>query len=120
MSALFELRRLSIPLLVIVMIAGAAFTYHAKHDAVRAAERVAELRHLIDQERRRLSLLKAEWGELTQPGRIEDLVDRYPEVLALEPFGIDRMVRITDIPFAPDHDFIADMLAAAPAETVQR
>ncbi|MGD9739172.1 MAG: hypothetical protein AB7O56_00780 [Bauldia sp.] len=120
MSAIFELRRLGIPLLFIIMLAGAAFTYNAKHHAVEAADQVSDLRRQIEQERMRLSLLKAEWGELTQPGRIQGLVDQYPEVLALQPFGIDRMVRITDIPFAPDHDFIADMLATAPATTVQR
>lgn len=120
MTALFELRRLATPLFVMILIAGAAFTYNAKGDAVDTAQHVRNLRNQIDQERIRLSLLKAEWGELTQPGRIQDLVARYPDVLSLAPFGIDRMVRITDIPISPTHDFIADVLAAGPANTVQR
>lgn len=113
MNALRQLRRLLTPLLVLALVGGAAFTYRTKHEALVASERVAELRHDIDQERIRLSLLKAEWSELTQPGRIQALVERYPDRLELAPFGIDRMVQITDIPFSPDRDFIADMLATA-------
>src|SRR5690349_13915872 len=94
------------------MFAGAAWTYQTKHYAVEAARHVNELRDQIEDERVRLSLLKAEWSELTQPGRLQALVERYPDQLGLQPFGIDRMVRITDIPISPDHDFIADMVAA--------
>ena len=112
MTALLELRRLVMPIIVIALIGGAAFTYQMKHEALVASDRVAELRHDIEQERMALSLLKAEWSELTQPGRIQELVARYPEILTLAPFGVDRMVRITDIPFAPNQDLIADIANA--------
>lgn len=113
MRAILQLRRLVAPLTIAILIGGAAFTYQAKHEAVQAAEEVAQLRLEIGQEQIRLSLLKAEWSELTQPGRIQDLIGRYPDVLTLAPFGIERMVAITDIPFSPRHDFIAEMVAHA-------
>ncbi|MCW5714245.1 MAG: hypothetical protein KIT43_07030 [Bauldia sp.] len=112
MSAILELRRLLTPVLLIVMFAGALWTYQTKHYAVEEARYVNQLRDQIEDERVRLSLLKAEWSELTQPGRLQQIVEAYPDRLGLQPFGISRMVRITDIPFAPDHDFIADMVAA--------
>ncbi len=111
MSAILDLRRLLTPLLLIVMFAGAVWTYQTKHFAVEEARHVNQLRDQIENERVRLSLLKAEWSELTQPGRLQDLVEAFPDQLGLQPFGIGRMVRITDIPFSPNHDFIADVVA---------
>lgn len=112
MSAAFDYRRLIVPLLVIVMLAVALLTYQAKHEASLAADRVSELRHEIAQERIAISLLKAEWSELTQPGRLQDLVERYPHILALAPFGIDQMIRIGDLPMPPEEDIdvIANLL----------
>jgi hypothetical protein len=106
-------KRLAYPLAVAVMIGGAVATYQAKHDAVEAAASVAELRHRIDQERMAISLLKAEWSELTQPARLQDLLGRYPEVLDLGPYGVERMIRLGDIPFPPaeDPDLIGAFLA---------
>jgi len=113
MIAMLKPRRIVYPLAVAVMIAGAAATYQAKSQAVAAADRVAELRHEISQERIAISLLKAEWSELTQPGRLQDLVGRYPDILDLGAYGVDRMVRLGDIPFAPgeEPDPIGDLLA---------
>jgi hypothetical protein len=95
------------------MITGAAVTYQAKDEAVAAADRVSELRHEISQERIAISLLKAEWSELTQPARLQELVERNPDVLNLAPYGVGQMVRITDIPLVPaaEPDPIADLLA---------
>jgi hypothetical protein len=115
MSRAAVFQRLGVLVIVMLLIGGAAFTYHVKHEAVEASKQVAALRAAIERERIRLSLLKAEWGELTQPGRLQDLVSRYPDVIALTPFGVDRMVPLRAIPYAPNHDFIAEMLAAAPA-----
>ncbi|MGV8839443.1 MAG: cell division protein FtsL [Bauldia sp.] len=120
MSAILELRRLFTPLLLIVMFAGAVWTYQTKHFAVEEARHINQLRDQIEAERVRLSMLKAEWSELTQPGRLQDLVEAYPDRLGLQPFGISRMVRITDIPFSPDHDFIADVVAATTTPTGQQ
>ena len=108
-------RRLVAPVAVAAMIAGAALTYQAKLDASEAAERVSQLRHEISQERIAISLLTAEWSELTQPGRLQGLIERNQNVLPLAPFGIDQMVRIRDIPLPPvgDDDFIADILTGA-------
>ncbi|MHA1560021.1 MAG: cell division protein FtsL [Alphaproteobacteria bacterium] len=108
-------RHLVVPIAVAAMIGGATLTYQAKHDASEAAERVSQLRHEISQERIAISLLTAEWSELTQPGRLQGLIERNQNVLRLGPFGIDQMVHIRDIPLPPagDDDLIADILTGA-------
>ena len=108
-------RRFVAPVAVLVMIGGAAATYQFKHDASEAADMVSELRHEIAQEQIAISLLKAEWSELTQPGRLQDLIERYQNVLPLAPFEIDQMVQIRDLPLPPtdDTDLIANILTGA-------
>lgn len=108
-------RRLAVPTIVsVMMIGGAMATYEAKEQAVATADHVAELRHQVSQERIQISLLKAEWSELTQPGRLQDLIERYPGVLSLETYEIDSMVRIRDLPFPPDDqpDLIAELVGS--------
>ena len=115
MSALLQPRRLVTPFVVAVMIGGAMLTYQVKNKAIEYAEQVFDLRHQISQERIAISLLKAEWSELTQPGRLQELIARYPDVLNLTGFGIDRMVWIRDLPFPPEEqpDLIAEALMDA-------
>ena len=111
-SAAFLPQRLFAPVAVVAMIGGAALTYQAKHAASEAAEQVSLLRHEISQERMAISLLTAEWSELTQPGRLQSLIERYYNVLPLTSFGIDQMVHIRDLPLPPtdDDDLIANIL----------
>ncbi len=115
MMAALHPRRLVVPLALLLMVGGAAWTYSTKDDAVAAAARVSDLRDEITQEQVAISLLKAEWSELTEPGRLQDLIDRYPTAFPLQPFGIDQMVRIRDLPMAPAEqpDLIAEVLAGA-------
>lgn len=112
MRALLSLRGFTYPLVITLMIVGAVITYQAKLEAVEEAEHIADLRNQIAQERIAISLLKAEWSELTQPGRLQDLVDRYPDALALGAYGVERMVRIEDIPFVAgqEPDLIGEFL----------
>jgi len=111
-NAAFLPRRFVAPIAVVAMIGGAALTYQAKHDASEAADRVSQLRLEISQERNAISLLTAEWSELTQPGRLQGLIERNQNVLRLGPFGIDQMIHIRDIPLPPagDDDLIANIL----------
>ncbi|MCW5696742.1 MAG: hypothetical protein KIS96_08415 [Bauldia sp.] len=104
-------RRLVYPALVAIMVGGAAVTYQTKENAVAAADRVAELRHLVERERIALSLLNAEWSVLTQPSRLQDLVDRHPEDFQLASYGIERVVRIDALPWPePDENDVLGRL----------
>lgn len=102
MRVAFHLRRVVYPVIVAVMVGGAALTYQTKHEAIGAAEQVAELRRQIELQRNALSLLTAEWSVLTQPSRLQDLIERHPEDFPLAAYGIDQVVRIGDLPMPPE------------------
>lgn len=103
--------------LILAMIAGAAWTYQTKHQAAEAATKVASLRRQIEDEKIRISLLKAEWSTANQPGRLQGLVDRFQTVLKLAPYGLDRMVRLEDVPMPTplDADALERLARANPA-----
>jgi hypothetical protein len=88
-------------LLVGAMIAGAVVTYVFKYRAENAAAHIAGLHEQIERERQTLSVLKAEWSLLDQPGRIQTLVERYHDYLELEPFSLDQVATLDEIPERP-------------------
>jgi len=89
-------------LLVAAMIVGAALTYDMKHKAEIAADHVARLQAEVAKEKDRITLLKAEWSMLTQPARLQDLVNKYADYFQLEPFSPDQVATIDEIPLRPD------------------
>jgi len=88
-------------LLVVLMIIGAVAVYDMKYEAEVAADRVAELRMKVAREREEISLLKAEWSLLNQPGRLQKLVDRYHQILQLEAVEVHQIVGVEDLPGRP-------------------
>ncbi len=101
-------------ILLVVMIIGAAVTYDMKHKAEKAAERVARLEANIARERDAMQLLRAELSMLTQPGRLQAVVDRYVDHFKLEPFSPSQYVRLDEIPMRTagpaDQQAIADII----------
>ena len=86
------------PIVVILMIAGAAFTYDTKHKAEKAAAAVASLRDHVETEKTALRLLKAEWSVLTQPSRLQALVEKYQAQLGLQTADVGQFVTIGEVP----------------------
>lgn len=93
--------------LILAMVGGAVWTYRTKHQAMEAAAHVANLRRQIEDEKISISLLKAEWSTANQPGRLQGLVNRFQIVLELSPYGLDRMIRLEDVPMQPPLDAAA-------------
>jgi hypothetical protein len=85
-------------LIVILMIAGAAFTYDTKHKAEQSADVVASLRTQVEQQKAALRLLKAEWSVLTQPARLQALVEKYKDQLGLQTADVNQFVTIDQVP----------------------
>jgi cell division protein FtsL len=106
--------------LLAAMIFGAAVTYDMKHKAEIAADRVASLQSDISREKSRITLLKAEWSMLTQPGRLQATVEKYADHFQLQPFSPDQIATIDEIPLRPigidakDAEALARIAAAAP------
>ena len=86
---------------LIAMITAAALVYDRKYDAEGVAGEVAALRQKIDEEKNAIQDLRAEWSVLTQPARLQGLVERYPDQFGLKPMEPDQITRLQDLPAKP-------------------
>jgi hypothetical protein len=67
---------------------------------VTAGDKV-ELERTIERQEGELSLLKAEWSLLNQPGHIEPIIRRHSEVLNLLPVSTQQFGDIASLPMRP-------------------
>ena len=120
-------RRIFNFVLLALMIVGAAVTYDMKHNAEMAADKVARLQADIAKEKDKLALLRAEWSLLTQPSRLQSVVDKYADHFQLQPFSPKQIATIDEIPLkqvpAPvptgEHTPVTSLQnSSAPAPTV--
>ena len=81
---------------VAVAVAAAGAVYHLKLEAGRAVDKVAALQREIQRERDAIALLKAEWAQLNQPGRIQSLANRHLELKPLDPRQIVRGAEVPE------------------------
>jgi cell division protein FtsL len=82
-------------LLVLGLLVSAYFIYRLEH-ATRSGEReIARLHAQIKDEEESLKLLKAEWGLLTRPDRIQHLAAKH---LHLKIMGANQVINDSDIP----------------------
>ncbi|MFC5387502.1 hypothetical protein ACFPLB_16200 [Aquamicrobium segne] len=88
-------------ILIGVMVAAAAMTYTIKRDAGEQLAMVRKLQVQIRLEEDTIDLLKADWSLLTQPARLQKLVERYQEQLGLEPVDPHQFARIDSLPERP-------------------
>lgn len=88
-------------LLVFLMVLSAAAVYDMKYEAELAAEKVANAERRMAQEQERISLLKAEWSVLTQPARLQDLIERHADILQLSPMTAEHIGTLADVPPKP-------------------
>lgn len=98
------------------LILAASFVYKIKFDSTLQAERVAKLRGELRKERNAIATLRAEWGRLDTPGRIQTLAERHLALKPVQPTQFDNLDRLPDRPPVvapqPDGDGIGAMLSA--------
>lgn len=87
--------------LIAVMVASAAMTYTIKRDAEEQLDNVRKLQVQIRTEEDTIDLLKADWSLLTQPSRLQKLVERYQEQLGLEPVNPHQFAGLDVLPPRP-------------------
>jgi hypothetical protein len=106
-------RRIFSFVLLAAMIVGAVVTYDMKRRAESAANEVARLQADIGREKDRLAALRAEYSLLTQPGRLQAVVEQHAGYFALEPFSPDQVATIGEIPLRPigGDDEVRELLA---------
>jgi hypothetical protein len=85
-------------LVIGALVLAAAYVYRIKFDATVQAERVAKLRSEVRRERDDIAALRAEWGQLDNPGHIEALTKRYLHLKPVAPTQFDTLDRLPERP----------------------
>jgi hypothetical protein len=83
------------------LVLAAAYVYRIKFDSTVQAERLAKLRSEVRHERDRIAALRAEWGQLDNPSRIQALAKRYLPLKTIEPTQFDTFDALPDRPTPP-------------------
>lgn len=95
------MRRLLNIVMLCLMVAGAAYTFDIKGKAVDAKAELHRLQAEIEIEKETIELLKADWSLLTQPARLQELTERYSDILELQPIAVEQIVQVNEIPAKP-------------------
>jgi hypothetical protein len=80
------------------LVLAAAYVYRIKFDSTVQAERLAKLRGEVRHERDDIAALRAEWGQLDSPERIEALTKRYLQLKPIAPTQFDALDHLPDRP----------------------
>jgi hypothetical protein len=88
-------------ILIAVMISAAAVTYHIKDRAEATEDQIGRLRTQIQLEKDQMDVLKADWSLMTQPARLERVVEVYNDELGLKPVEAGQIMKIDDLPLPP-------------------
>jgi len=84
--------------LIGVMTATASVTYTIKHRAEMKLEEVQHIQSEIKLEGDTIELLKADWALVSQPNRLEHLVNNYSDELKLQPTLSTAVVQPSELP----------------------
>ncbi|MEO1703170.1 MAG: hypothetical protein AAFR71_14070 [Pseudomonadota bacterium] len=100
--------------LIAVVIAMATWTYQVKHQADEKLAEIKKLERQIARERQTIELLQAEWAYLSNPARLQALIETYADELDLSATTTDQLISPSELPdrpaFAPG-DAISDIIA---------
>jgi hypothetical protein len=83
---------------IAALILAAAYVYRIKFDSTVQAERLAKIRSELRRERDTIAALRAEWGELENPARIEALAKRLLPLKPIAPTQFDSLNQLPDRP----------------------
>lgn len=87
--------------LIAAMVSAAAFTYTTKHKVEAQLAEVRRIEGKIRFEEDTLTILKADWSLLTQPGRLQKLTEIYQGELGLAPLEARQIVGADELPARP-------------------
>ena len=98
-------------IVIAALVSAAVHVYKIKFDSTLQAERVARLRTDLHRVRDATAALRAQWGQLDSPARIQGLAERHLHLKPVDAAQFDSLDRLPDRPAAPDvQDPIAVML----------
>ena len=82
-------------LAIVSLIGSAIYAYSIKYETILHAERIAKLKGEIRKEQDQINMLRAEWANLTRPGRIQALADKF---LDIQPVALNQIVKADALP----------------------
>jgi hypothetical protein len=85
-------------IVIAALVTAAVHVYKIKFDSTRQAERVARLRTDLHKVHDATAALRAQWGQLNSPARIQGLVERH---LALKPVDAQQFDSLDRLPERP-------------------
>jgi hypothetical protein len=80
------------------LVVAAAYVYRIKFESTVQAEHNAKLRDEVQHARDRVAALRAQWGALDDPARIEGLVKRFLKLKPVDPTQFADLDRLPDQP----------------------
>jgi hypothetical protein len=83
---------------IAALILAAAYVYRIKFDSTVQAERLAKIRGEVRHERDTIAALRAEWGQLENPARIEALAKRLLPLKPIVPTQFDSLNQLPERP----------------------
>jgi hypothetical protein len=81
-----------------LLVLAAAYVYRIKFDSTVQGERLAKIRSEVRHERDVIAALRAQWGELDNPARIEALAKRYLPLKPITPPQFDSLDQLPERP----------------------
>lgn len=85
-------------LVIGALVLAAAYVYRIKFDSTVQAEHLAKLRSEVRHERDTIASLRAEWGQLDNPGRIQALANRFLKLKPIAPTQFDMLDHLPEHP----------------------
>jgi hypothetical protein len=85
-------------IVIVALVLAAAYVYRIKFNSTVQAEHLAKLRSEVRHERDSIAALRAKWGELDNPSRIEALANRYLHLKPITPTQFDSLDHLPDRP----------------------
>lgn len=90
------MRNLITPLIFILIVL-VAVTYKEKYDGQKALKEMRAIEKLVQKEKDTKNLLETDWAMLTNPTRLQNLVEHYKENLNLKPIKPYQIIKIDDL-----------------------
>jgi hypothetical protein len=88
-------------IVIAALVTAAVHVYKIKFDATQQAERVAKLRTDLHRVHDATAALRAQWGQLDSPARIQGLVERHLQRKPVDAQQFDSLDRLPERPASP-------------------
>jgi len=88
-------------IVIAALVTAAVHVYKIKFDSTLQAERVAKLRTDLHRVHDATAALRAQWGQLDSPARIQGLVERHLKLQPVDVMQFDSLDRLPERPASP-------------------